>query len=794
MKKLGRCLFSFLCALLYYHSYAQAICSDSVISKKYTHDSWQDLELLYADPMVSLNDSSVIFSFKAFDSLTPEGIPSGDNSVLVKLNSIPGISWSKMNWIMDRERFLIRTLSPLNNGDILIQGNVSVHISNVSYRNFLGRLDSSGKLKWLRLYKENSIDLRKFSESETGDLYIYTGRTDAFPAVSRLTSTGEEVWSSVFELIGLPEFNTNRLFSIKAVDTVLYIFFSNFSAREGYSLNWRPSVCFLKIDLKNGKLLDNKSYHFPEKHNYYIDLPGFYDDGEGHFIIWGNGDSDTSDLLFKMVVDKNLNVTEAGQMRYLDKPKSDFPLLSLSPVSGNLIGTLVNKSVPTTLYYFSFDRAMRTRFQRKLLLGKGAKRTVAFENINTRISLVSFYYGNFESPYFTVTDFAPDLSATTDCSGEDASLFSLPEDLKLTAANIPVSARPYKIESISGSITQKNYQINEETICSQVSICDSIRIKGPTAVCDINEPQIFHIDKRQECLREVKWQIDAAVAHQPHIINDSTVSIRFKEGATEGYLKAAINSCDIADSIKILIPPVKNVVNLGRDTTLCNNIITLNAGKGYMFYQWQDGSKYDTLNVSDSGTYWVRVVDSCGRESSDTIVVKHIDLSFSAGTNQFICLYDSVNLQATKGYFNYQWSPDATLVNQKANTITAFPEITTKYIVSAEIFPKCIVKDSVIISVKDCPQDIHFPNAFSPNGDGLNDHFKPAIQRSLSHYQLIIYNRYGQVVFRSKEPSRGWDGYFKSQPQPAGLYVWVCEIAFPRQPKKSLKGKINLIR
>lgn len=164
MKKLGRCLFSFLCALLFYHSYAQAICSDSVISKKYTHDNWQDLELLYADPMVSLNDSSVIFSFKAFDSLTPEGIPSGDNSVLVKLNSTPGISWSKMNWIMDRERFLIRTISPLNNGDILIQGNVSVPISNVSYRNFLGRLDSSGMLKWLRLYKENSIDLRKFSE------------------------------------------------------------------------------------------------------------------------------------------------------------------------------------------------------------------------------------------------------------------------------------------------------------------------------------------------------------------------------------------------------------------------------------------------------------------------------------------------------------------------------------------------------------------------------------------------------------------------------------------------------
>ncbi|HNJ94111.1 MAG TPA: gliding motility-associated C-terminal domain-containing protein, partial [Ferruginibacter sp.] len=90
---------------------------------------------------------------------------------------------------------------------------------------------------------------------------------------------------------------------------------------------------------------------------------------------------------------------------------------------------------------------------------------------------------------------------------------------------------------------------------------------------------------------------------------------------------------------------------------------------------------------------------------------------------------------------------------------------------------------------------ILFPNAFTPNNDGLNDRYKPSVVGTLQSYELIIYNRYGQPVFRSKDPNDGWNGSFKNSSKPlAGTYVWFCRYRFNGGQPLQEKGTFMLIR
>jgi gliding motility-associated-like protein len=68
------------------------------------------------------------------------------------------------------------------------------------------------------------------------------------------------------------------------------------------------------------------------------------------------------------------------------------------------------------------------------------------------------------------------------------------------------------------------------------------------------------------------------------------------------------------------------------------------------------------------------------------------------------------------------------------------------------------------------------PNAFTPNGDGKNDLYKAGVNCPVPKYKLVIYNRNGELVYRTSDPSSGWDGYFRGKLQPMGAYVYYTEF------------------
>ena len=90
----------------------------------------------------------------------------------------------------------------------------------------------------------------------------------------------------------------------------------------------------------------------------------------------------------------------------------------------------------------------------------------------------------------------------------------------------------------------------------------------------------------------------------------------------------------------------------------------------------------------------------------------------------------------------------------------------------------------------------NIPNAFSPNGDGNNDRFKPLGSGAFAgDFQMSIWNRWGQEVYRSTDPtSDGWDGKFNGQDAPTGVYAYIISYKNIYGESKIVKDNVTLTR
>ena len=87
------------------------------------------------------------------------------------------------------------------------------------------------------------------------------------------------------------------------------------------------------------------------------------------------------------------------------------------------------------------------------------------------------------------------------------------------------------------------------------------------------------------------------------------------------------------------------------------------------------------------------------------------------------------------------------------------------------------------------------PNAFTPgNKDNLNDIFKPIVI-GVEDYTFLIFNRWGQQIFKTNDPNAGWNGTFKNQPCTDDVYVWKCEfLNIVSKSTESRVGHVTLVR
>jgi len=93
------------------------------------------------------------------------------------------------------------------------------------------------------------------------------------------------------------------------------------------------------------------------------------------------------------------------------------------------------------------------------------------------------------------------------------------------------------------------------------------------------------------------------------------------------------------------------------------------------------------------------------------------------------------------------------------------------------------------------PQGNNFfiPNSFTPNGDGKNDIFY-VYGNTVAKLKLRVYNQWGQFIYESRSIQNGWDGTYRGELQPNGVYVYYVDIEFNDGTKTMKKGTITLLR
>lgn len=179
-----------------------------------------------------------------------------------------------------------------------------------------------------------------------------------------------------------------------------------------------------------------------------------------------------------------------------------------------------------------------------------------------------------------------------------------------------------------------------------------------------------------------------------------------------------------------------------------------------------------------------------GCDSTNSIMITVLPQPIAdAGTDQSINLGDSATLNASGGIY-YSWSTGTTNA-----TTTVGPSSTTTYYVTVTNSDSCQSSDSVIVTVTYPSTDLVMPEAFTPNGDNLNDKLLPINATDFDINPFIIFNRWGNEVYHVTSNTDGWDGTFLNAKQEVGTYVYYIKAVSKTNGEEVIKqGVVTLIR
>jgi gliding motility-associated-like protein len=231
------------------------------------------------------------------------------------------------------------------------------------------------------------------------------------------------------------------------------------------------------------------------------------------------------------------------------------------------------------------------------------------------------------------------------------------------------------------------------------------------------------------------------------------------------------------------------VVVLDQTPTLCTGAIRqLDAG-AFASYIWNTGQLSRLIDVNNAGTYSVIVTDNngCNGNGSTTITTMLPQPGGFLPLDTSFCNFGSITLQPGSGYNSYTWSTGARTASITTNQPgTYWLEVTDNN--------NCKGTSTVLVTMKQCLKGLYTPNAFTPNHDGKNDVFRAQLFGDIKKYELVIFNRWGNVVFRTKDPGKGWDGTFNGTEPTTGVYAWICSYQLEGEAARVEKGTVTLIR
>ncbi len=227
--------------------------------------------------------------------------------------------------------------------------------------------------------------------------------------------------------------------------------------------------------------------------------------------------------------------------------------------------------------------------------------------------------------------------------------------------------------------------------------------------------------------------------------------------------------------------------------------LTVTGGTVAFNFDWNTGDIAEDLNNLSPGTYAVTVTDSrnCSVQGSYSIISGY-ELTVDAGVSSTINLGETIQLTAVTNVEHnnvYSWSPAYSLSCGNCASTEASPLSNTFYTVNVVDANGCKASDTVSINVNSVT-DIFIPNVFTPNNDGNNDLFQLfGDVNTIQFLEFAIFNRWGEKVFETSNHKFTWDGTYKGEAAPQGVYIYTAKIVFINgYSRNDMKGSLTIIR
>lgn len=257
---------------------------------------------------------------------------------------------------------------------------------------------------------------------------------------------------------------------------------------------------------------------------------------------------------------------------------------------------------------------------------------------------------------------------------------------------------------------------------------------------------------------------------------ENTTSISTQNAGTITATTFYTDRCAVIDTFKVLDYDV-----LPSELTtfdLCENQsteITSPKANTATLFLWNTGETTATITANGPGVYSVRatnpicaVVDTFILTPAATVPPTLDTIVLCEGDQSTIESTDANNTDAT-----FLWS-----TGESTNSIVIRTAGTYEVTATQGLRCPIVNRFSVSSEPRTTRDDFYFPNAFSPNDDGINEQFRPFFSDRIVilEYELLVFDRWGNRVFKSDTPALGWNGFLNGKEQETGVYVYQCRI------------------
>jgi gliding motility-associated-like protein len=266
------------------------------------------------------------------------------------------------------------------------------------------------------------------------------------------------------------------------------------------------------------------------------------------------------------------------------------------------------------------------------------------------------------------------------------------------------------------------------------------------------------------------------------------------------YAVTAISAfgCTAYDSLQITVNPSPKAI-AGANVSICEGTSTQLVGAGGGAYSWLPVTGLTNSEIAnpvatpgDTTTYTLTVTNDyyCSDSASVTVSILKSPVA-DAGPERQMTQGQTIELKGSAAGYNisYYWTPNENINDAQLITPSVSPleNITYSLHVLSQSGCGSALSDVFVLVYK----KVEVPNAFSPNGDGINDTWNIVALQTYALAEVTVFNRYGQMVYRSEGYNTPWDGTYNGHALPIGTYYYVIDLK-NGTPLKS--GNVTILR